>query len=75
MIDQGIGFKNRDTNAALTLPANEVKKAVWFKGVRGPTVRIGTEKGGDMDFEALPKDVSRLPSETRGTVSVRTRRL
>ena len=62
MIDQGIGFKNRDTNAALTLPANEVKKAVWFKGVRGPTVRIGTEKG-DMDFEALPKDVSALAGE------------
>ncbi|KAI9016798.1 structure-specific recognition protein-domain-containing protein, partial [Hyaloraphidium curvatum] len=52
----GIGFKNRDTNAALTVPAAEVKKVAWFKGVRGPTVRIANAKGDIMDFEALPKD-------------------
>lgn len=57
MIDQGIGFKNKDTNAALTLPASEVKKVTWFKGVRGPTIRIVTGKGESMDFESLPRDV------------------
>lgn len=64
MIDQGVGFKNRDTNATLTLPAAEVKSAVWFRGVRGPTMRLGITKGDKtdfVDFEALPKDVSFKP--------------